>query len=68
MMEIKKRELEARLYFAFIASLNGYSVVIAKKGEIWLRRNLLKPGIVVFKFVSSKSTALVVKTFFFFNF
>ena len=59
MMEIKKRELEARLYFAFIASLNGYSVVIAKKGEIWLRRNLLKPGIVVFKSLGPNNTRMI---------
>ena len=49
MIEIKKRELEARLYFAFIASLEGYSVVFGKKGEIYARRNLLKPGIVILK-------------------
>ena len=59
MIEIKKRELEARLYFAFIASLEGYSVVSGKKGEIYARRNLLKPGIVVFKSIGQKNTKMI---------
>ncbi len=49
MFEIKKRELEARLLFALIASTKGYSVVIANKADIWARRYLLRPGIVVCK-------------------
>ena len=49
MFEIKKRELEARLLFAMIASSNGYSVVIGNKADIWARRYLLRPGIVVCK-------------------
>ena len=59
MIEIKKRELEARLYFAFVASLNGYSVVFAKKGDIYYRRNLLKPGIVVFKSIGPNNTKMI---------
>ena len=49
MFEIKKRELEARLLFAMIASSNGYSVVIGNKADIWARRHLLRPGIMVCK-------------------
>tara|TARA_B100000902_G_C27301227_1_gene912915 strand:+ start:159 stop:1580 length:1422 start_codon:yes stop_codon:yes gene_type:complete len=59
MMEIKKRELEARLYFAYVASMKGYSVVIAKKGNIWARRKLLRPGIVVFKSIGPDNTKLI---------
>ena len=59
MMEIKKRELEARLYFAYVAAMNGYSVVIGKKGDIWTRRNLLRPGIVVFKSIGPNNTKLI---------
>tara|TARA_B100001057_G_C22868395_1_gene957630 strand:- start:6278 stop:7705 length:1428 start_codon:yes stop_codon:yes gene_type:complete len=59
MIEIKKRELEARLYFAYIASLKGYSVVIANKGEIWLKRNFLRPGIVIFKSLGPNNTKLI---------
>ncbi len=49
MFEVKKRELEARLLFALIASSKGYSVVIANKADIWARRYLLRPGIVICK-------------------
>jgi surface carbohydrate biosynthesis protein len=59
MIEIKKRELEARLYFAFIASLKGYSVVFGKKGDIYEKRNLLKPGIVVFKSIGPNNTRMI---------
>ncbi len=59
MIEIKKRELEARLYFAFIASLEGYSVVFGKKGEIYARRNLLKPGIVIFKSIGPNNSKMI---------
>jgi len=59
MMEIKKRELEPRLYFASVATKKGYSVVIAKKGDIWARRNLLRPGIVLFKSIGPNNVLLI---------
>ena len=49
MFEVKKRELEARLYFALVAALKDYSIVVGNKADIWARRNLLRPGIVIFK-------------------
>lgn len=58
-MEIKKRELEPRLYFASVATKKGYSVVIAKKADIWARRNLLRPGIVLFKSLGPNNILLI---------
>ena len=34
MFEVKKRELEARLYFALVAALKDYSIVVGNKADI----------------------------------
>ena len=41
MMEIKKRELDARIYFAMKAASLGYSVCFGKKASIYYYRNFL---------------------------
>ena len=37
------------MYFALVAALKDYSIVVGNKADIWARRNLLRPGIVIFK-------------------
>ena len=49
MMEIKKRELDARIYFAMKAASMGYSVCFGKKSVIYYYRNFITKGLVFFK-------------------
>jgi surface carbohydrate biosynthesis protein len=48
-LEIKKRELDSRCYFAIKACLNGYEVVICKKNNFYKNKKFLKPGMVILK-------------------
>jgi surface carbohydrate biosynthesis protein len=59
MMEIKKRELEARIYFAMKAALRGYSVCLGKKYTIYTYRDYIKKGIVIFKSIGPYNSALI---------
>ena len=48
-LEIKKRELDSRCYFAIKACLQGYSVMISKKESFYKNKNYLKSGLVFLK-------------------
>ena len=48
-IEVKNRELIARIYFAIKCCLKGASVVIGDKNNLSKRLNLIKKGIVFFK-------------------
>ena len=48
-IEVKNRELIARIYFAIKCCLKGASVVIGDKNNLSKRLNLVKKGIVFFK-------------------
>ena len=48
-IEVKNRELIARIYFAIKCCLQGASVVIGDKNNLSKRLNLIKKGIVFFK-------------------
>ena len=49
LLEIKKRELDSRCYFAIKACLQGYSVIITKKESFYRNKNFLKSGYVFLK-------------------
>lgn len=59
MMEIKKRELEARIYFAMKAALRGYSVCLGKKSTIYTYRDYIKEGMVIFKSIGPDNGVLI---------
>ena len=48
-MEVKKRELDARIYFALKASLKNFSIVIGAKSKLFDNRNRMRKGIMLFK-------------------
>tara|TARA_B100000795_G_scaffold201567_1_gene155394 strand:- start:1508 stop:2914 length:1407 start_codon:yes stop_codon:yes gene_type:complete len=48
-LEIKKRELDSRCYFAIKACLQGYSTMISKKESFYKNKNYLKSGYVFLK-------------------
>jgi len=48
-LEVKKRELDSRCYFAIKACLQDYSVVITKKESFYRNKNFLKSGYVFLK-------------------
>ena len=60
-MEIKKRELDARIYFAMKAASLGYSVCFGKKASIYYYRNFLAKGLVFFKSFGTRNTVLIDK-------
>tara|TARA_B100001057_G_scaffold500981_1_gene619438 strand:+ start:5129 stop:6517 length:1389 start_codon:yes stop_codon:yes gene_type:complete len=59
LIEILKREIDARLYFASIASDLNYSVVIGHKGVLWERLKYLRPGLVIFKSIGPRNTKMM---------
>ena len=48
-LEVKKRELDSRCYFAIKACLNNYEVVISKKNNFFVNKKYLKSGMVILK-------------------
>lgn len=48
-LEVKKRELDSRCYFAIKSCLNDYEVVICKKNSFYKTKNFLKSGMVILK-------------------
>lgn len=48
-MEVKKRELDARIYFALKAALKNFSIVIGAKSKLFDNRNRMRKGIILFK-------------------
>ena len=48
-IEGKKRELDARIYFSLKASLKNYSVVLAAKPKLFDNRKRMQKGIIIFK-------------------
>jgi surface carbohydrate biosynthesis protein len=48
-LEVKKRELDSRCYFAIKACLNDYEVVISKKNNFYRNKKFLKSGMVILK-------------------
>ena len=48
-LEIKKRELDSRCYFAIKACLQDYSVIITKKESFYRNKNFFKSGYVFLK-------------------
>ena len=59
MMEIKKRELDARIYFAMKSAMKGYSCCLGKKSAIFRYRNLIKKGFVFLKSIGPRNTVLI---------
>jgi len=59
MMEIKKRELDARIYFAMKAASMGYSACFGKKSVIYYYRKYLTKGLVFFKSLGPNNTILI---------
>ena len=48
-LEVKKRELDSRCYFAIKSCLNDYEVVICKKNILYVNKKFLKSGMVMLK-------------------
>ena len=48
MIEILKREIDSRIYFAIKAAFKDFSIVIGNKSDIWARRDELQKGVVFF--------------------
>jgi len=48
-LEVKKRELDSRCFFAIRACLQGYSVMISKKESFYKNKNFLQTGYVFLK-------------------
>lgn len=48
-LEVKKRELDSRCYFAIKSCLNDYEVVICKKYNFYVNKKFLKSGMVILK-------------------
>jgi surface carbohydrate biosynthesis protein len=48
-LEIKKRELDSRCYFAIKSCLNGFETVISKKNIFYKNKSLFKTGMVLLK-------------------
>ena len=61
LIEILKREIDARILFAKEASNLGYSVVIGHKGVLWERLKYLRPGVVIFKSIGPRNTEMMKK-------
>jgi len=59
MIEILKRELDSRLYFALKAAFKDFSVVIGNKSDIWAKRNELQKGLVIFKSLGKTNLRLI---------
>ncbi len=59
LVEILKREIDARIYFASVASESNYSVVIGHKGVLWERLKYLRPGVVIFKSIGPRNTKMM---------
>ncbi len=55
LIETKKREFDARIYFALKASLKNYSVVFAAKPKIFDNRKRMKKGIIIFKSIGKRN-------------
>ena len=49
LLEVKKRELDSRCYFAIKACLNNYEVVICKKNNFYANAKFYESGIVMLK-------------------
>ena len=48
-LEVKKRELDSRCYFAIKSCLNGYETVLSKKNNFYQYKNYFKSGMVILK-------------------
>ncbi len=48
-LEVKKRELDSRCYFAIKSCLNGYETVMSKKNNFYQYKNYFKSGMVILK-------------------
>ncbi len=48
-LEVKKRELDSRCYFAIKSCLNGYETVMSKKNNFYQYKNYFKTGMVILK-------------------
>ena len=59
MIEIKKRELESRIYFAMKAAKRGFSTCIGKKNSIYLYRKYMQKGIVFLKSIGPQNTKMI---------
>ena len=59
MIEIKKRELESRIYFAMKAAKKGFSVGIGKKSTIYYYRKLVQKGIVFLKSIGPDNSKII---------
>ena len=60
-IEVKNRELIARIYFAVKCCLKGASVVIGDKNNLSKRLNLIKKGIVFFKSIQPHQYEVIKK-------
>lgn len=59
MIEIKKRELESRIYFAMKAAIQGYSVCIGKKSSFYYYRKIAEKGIVILKSIGVDNAKII---------
>lgn len=59
MIEIKKREIEARVYFAMKAAIKGYSACICKKNSLIEYSDYLEKGVVILKSIGPRNRAMI---------
>ena len=59
MMEIKKRELEARIYFAMKSAINGFSTCIGTKSSIMTYSKYFKKGAVILKSIGPDNHKMI---------
>jgi len=59
MIEILKREIDSRIYFAIKAAFKDFSIVIGNKSDIWARRDELQKGVVFFKSLGKTNLKLI---------
>lgn len=60
-LEVKKRELDSRLYFAVKAAERGFSTVISKKNNLNNKVDLMKTGILLDKSLGPKHLKPILK-------
>jgi len=62
LLEVKKRELDSRCYFAIKACLNNYEVVICKKNNFYVNKKFLESGMVILKSAGIRNLKDIMET------
>jgi surface carbohydrate biosynthesis protein len=61
LLEVKSRELDSRLFFSILGTIQNYSIVICKKFYLLTKLKYLRPGIVILKSMGSKNNKMIIE-------